>query len=68
MKISSEANEVKEVAGEVRKARQALDVSETAFLTRYDIAFQKLLSWCHEKMLSNLEFGKYLLVYEPVTH
>lgn len=39
MKISSEANEVKEVAGEVRKARKALDVSKTAFLTRYDIAF-----------------------------
>lgn len=31
MKISSEANEVKEVAGEVRKARKALDVSKTAF-------------------------------------
>ena len=39
MKISLEADTVKEEVGEVRKAKQELDVSKTAFLARYYIAF-----------------------------
>lgn len=44
MEISSEANKVKEEAEEVRKAWQELDVSKTAFLARYYIAFYETLS------------------------